>query len=398
MATWALKYRPKQLSEILGQELPVRIIRGALLGVERPNTWLLQGPWGSGKTSTARILAKALVCKTPLIGGESCGICDQCVAIDKEASPNFSEVDAASYGRVEDIRELIEEARLSPIDAPARAILLDEAHMLTRTSQNVLLKTLEDGVGMAKILLVTTDPEKLLPTIRSRSVRVNLSPVDKMTVVKHLKRVTSLEGVEAEETALQLIVEHTYGHIRDALNMAQQLSFAGSITLEAAKMHLNLHLDDHAALLICKSGDDWEAARSEIESLAQENAPEEVWFALRRSVIQATLHHVSPQKEKLGESIRIIAERYGSRLSITSEWILGSGTRLLIRTVPDLVVGLAILREKLGANIQTREVLRKKLGIPNSQKQATNFGKRDPQLGVEELAVALMLRSSDDEA
>jgi DNA polymerase III subunit gamma/tau len=395
MAGWATTYRPANLSEVLGQDFPIRIIRGALKGDETPTTWLLKGPWGAGKTSIARILAKAFICSKTSAEGESCGFCEQCRAIDNEASPNYSEVDSASYGNVEAIRELIEEAKLSPIDAPMRVIVLDEAHMLTKAAQSVLLKTLEDGLGLTIMILVTTDPEKLLPTILSRCIQVPLVPVDRKTVTAHLVHITENEGVVAEEDALKLIVENTYGHIRDALNLTQQLSLAGPITLASTKEHLNLHLDEIAAEVVAMAGEKWEEAIAKLEIAVQENSAEEFWAAMRRAITQAALHHVNPQRVKPPPAILKIAEKYSYRLTSASEWVLDVGVRLQIRTMHDQVVALSILREKLGANVAQATQSTKPFGKPKSQRKET-FQRPQKTLGGNDLVNFLGLQADGD--
>lgn len=394
--TWAIKYRPTNLNTVLGQEFPIRIIRGALNQEDRPPTWLLQGPWGAGKTSIARILAKSLICKEPSPNGEACCRCEQCRYIDEEQSANYSEVDSASFGHVEDMRSLIEEARLAPIDAPMRVVVLDEAHLLTKTAQGALLKTLEDGVGQTAFILVTTDPEKLLPAIKSRCIRVNLSPVDRQTVVHHLEMITKAEGVEAEVEALQLIVEHTYGHIRDALNYSQQMSLAGPLTLEGAKKHLNLHIDELAANVIVICGENWSSAVADTETIAQENAPEEIWASMRRSVVQATLVNLNPIKEKLVPAITKMAEAYAPRLTSAAEWVLGEGGKLQVRTTADIVVALAILREKLGANHHVKVEGVKRLGLPRRTRQEVSFGRVSQPMTPDELISGLMLKPDID--
>jgi DNA polymerase III delta prime subunit len=292
------------------------------------------------------------------------------------------------------MRGLIEEARLSPIDAANRVIVLDESHMLTKVAQNVLLKTLEEGVGQTVIILVTTDPDKLLPTIRSRCVRVSLVPVDRLTVVKHLMTITKKEGVEAEEDALKLIVENTYGHIRDALNITQQMSLAGPLTLEVTKKHLNLHLDELVANIILTSGESWTNAVDELNITVQENPPEEIWSSMRRSVVQAALLNLSPVKETLNNIIPQIAETYGPRLLSSSEWVLGEGSRLQIRTLSDLTIALAILREKLGANLKVKVQGVKRLGMP---KEKRDHRRKPVHMKPEEMKESLLLIPDDSQ-
>jgi DNA polymerase III subunit gamma/tau len=383
---WANKYRPNSLSQLLGQDFPKRVIYGALKQLQKPRTWLLHGPWGAGKTSTARILAKSLVCLNPSLKGESCNECSQCLYVDQESSPNYLEVDSASFGGVDDVDKLMEEARLSPIEADHKVLVLDEAHMLSQPAQTRLLKPLEDGIGKTIIIFVTTNPDKILQTIRSRCINIALAPVDRSTVTEHLKSVCQLEGVSAEENALRLIVEHTYGHIRDALKLAQQMSMAGPILLEETRRYLQLHLDEEAAKILLLSADSWDASIQALEDLAQENSVEGIWDAMRRSINQAKLHHLAPLREKPNVFVLKLAEKFSIRLSPASEWCLGDGARLTLHTTSELLVAMALLRERLGANLtQVANNNNKRMGTPRASLTDKNFGKKDLALTLEEV-------------
>lgn len=375
---WALKYRPRSLDQILGQDYPKRIIYGALANQSKPHSWILRGPFGSGKTSLSRILGKCFICTNPNSKGESCNECYQCRLIDSERneSPNYLEVDAASYGGVEAIETLVEEARLSPIDAPRKVVALDESHMLSKQAQNRLLKPLEEGLGQAIFIFITTDPEKILETIRSRCIDVPLVPVDRVTVTNHLKMVFGAEGIPAEEEALRLIVEHTYGHIRDALKLAQQLSYAGNVTLGETRKYLSLDLEEDAAkaLVICDQS--WDEAIQFIENLAQQNAPNHIWDSMCKGVILAKQHSLTPSKELPNVYVKKIAERFSLRLTAASKWCLGDGRRLFIRSANDLIVAASILRNELGTNLAgDAKGPIKKNGTPRAAQLETNFNK-----------------------
>jgi DNA polymerase III subunit gamma/tau len=379
---WAIKYRPRTLDSLLGQEFPVRLMRGALASKEKPRAWLIQGSWGSGKTTSARILAKSMICKYPSEKGESCNNCEQCQYVDDENSFNYAEVDSASFGNVEEIRTLIQEAQESPVDAMMRVFCLDESHMLSKPAQNALLKVLEEGVGQSCFMLVTTDPEKLLPTIRSRCIRINLSPVDRPIILNHLKNIAEKEGVIVDEGALKLIVDNTHGHIRDALNLAQQMSLAGPINLETTKKYLNLHLEEHTSGLLLEFIHGWKDILHKAEDLAQENSPEELWASFNRVIYNAAINSQTPGKE-VDPAIVQITEMYLPRLLNTSEWLISMQGSFKVRTVSDLFIALTLLREKLGANVVKSELGTKKLGSP--KRLQTTPVKKEPILEVSEI-------------
>lgn len=393
---WGVKYRPRNLSQVLGQDSGKKIILGALSTAEKPPTWLLSGGYGSGKTTTARILGKSLVCTNPLPNGECCCSCYECDAVDREESLNYREVDAPSYGNVENIRELIEDSRLSPVGAPHRVVVLDESHTLSKAAQAVLLKTFEDGVGDTIFILATTDPEKLLETIKSRCIPIRLLPVDRLSVLNHLRWVVQQENKIFEEEALELIVDYTYGHMRNTLNMAFQLSLGGSITLESTKEQLNLHLDDEIGILLLKSGEFWNDTLERIDILCQKSTPEEIWVVLKRVILRSYLCLVQPSR-KNSEIIKKVAETYGLRLGNLSKLIMGDWSRFSIRFVDDLSVVLCFIREELGVNSSSNVFNDKKMGPSKAELRTSGLLRTKPPLS-EDMITSIFDLTLVDEA
>jgi DNA polymerase III subunit gamma/tau len=391
---WATKYRSRVFSDLLGQDNPKRIVYGALDEPDFPSTLLVTGPFGSGKTSIVRIIGRMLICKNPLPNKDPCGQCWSCqLDISKGESPNYREEDAASCGHVDEVEEMLQDAKLAPMDAPRRVLVLDEAHMLTKPAQNKLLKSLEEGVGKTCIMLVTTDPEKLLDTIRSRCIALNITAVDRRTVLEFLKEIVKKEGKKAEESALELIVDQTYGHIRNTLNLAYQISLSGDITLKAVRWQLNLHMDDRAAELLMHVGESWDVAVSQAEALAQESAPEDIWTSVRKCIGQSFLSVNQPARGA-SEFIKKVAERYGIRLGPIAEWALGDGARLYVKTSVDLLVALAVVRDKLGVSIVDRDGGSKKIGVPKARQPVVG-GHKQPALTEEKLVDLLELKLLD---
>jgi DNA polymerase III subunit gamma/tau len=372
------------MGQLLGQDIPKRIILGALDRPDFPAALLVSGSFGGGKTSLSRIIGRLLTCSNLTPEKEACGQCWNCqMDLADGESPNYREQDAASAGHVDDVEELMEEARVAPMNAPRRVLVIDEAHSLSQQAQNKLLKFLEEGIGKTCVLLVTTNPEKLLSTVKSRCIKVTVSPVDTKIVFDFLQNIVINEGVSFEDEALQVIVDETRGHIRNTLNLAYQISLYGSITLAAVKQHLNLNFEEKAINLLVCVGESWEATVQKSEELSQEVAPEDIWLMVRRVLGQAFLG-VSQPSYKVSSTVRQISEKHGMRLSSVAEWSLDAGARLHVKTVSDLLVVFKLLRDKLGVTDVISAATTRRAGITKSQTLAAGL-RRDRILTEENL-------------
>jgi DNA polymerase-3 subunit gamma/tau len=226
------KYRPQTFEEILGQEHVSVTLANALSEGRVAHAYLFTGPRGTGKTSTARILAKALNCEdgpTP----SPCGKCDSCRAIAEGSSLDVIEMDAASHSRVDETREILAGVPLASAGGRHKVYVIDEVHMLSAGSFNALLKTLEEPPPHVIFILATTEAHKVLHTIVSRTQRFDFRPVPTEILHTHLASVAKREGVEIEDAALGVIARHAEGSARDALSILDQMSsFSGSVTAE----------------------------------------------------------------------------------------------------------------------------------------------------------------------
>src|SRR5437868_1281360 len=218
----ARKYRPQRFSDLTGQEHVVRTLTNALQSGRVAHAFLFTGPRGCGKTTTARILARALDCeKGPT--AEPCGQCGPCVEIAQGNDVDVQEIDAASNNGVDDVRSLREAAKYLPARDRYKIYIVDEVHMLSGPAFNALLKTLEEPPGHIKFLLATTDPQKLPATILSRVQRQNIQLVPLGKIVARLREIAQAENVKASDGALTLVGRQAQGSMRDALSLLDQL-------------------------------------------------------------------------------------------------------------------------------------------------------------------------------
>src|SRR5215207_4440480 len=228
------KYRPQSFDsdELVGQEHIVRTLQNAVRLDRVAHAYLFSGPRGTGKTTTARVLTKAINCLHEDPGQRPCNACPNCRAINVGSSPDIIEIDAASNRGIDDIRDLRERVRYAPAQLRSKVYIIDEAHQITGAAANAFLKTLEEPPAHTRFILATTDPEELLPTIVSRCQRFDFRRVSADAIVRRMQTVAGLEGLSVEPDALRLIARHATGSLRDALGLLEQLALGSTISRE----------------------------------------------------------------------------------------------------------------------------------------------------------------------
>jgi len=228
------KYRPLTFDEVVGQKHIVATIKSAIETDKVAHAYLLCGPRGTGKTTIARIIAKAVNCS-----GEKkpCGVCDNCLEIQAGNHPDIVEIDAASNNGVDEIRELVEKVKYAPLSSKYKVYIIDEVHMLTQSAFNALLKTLEDPPSHVLFILATTEVYKVIPTIISRCQRFDFAKVDIDSLIEKMKEVITKENIQYEEGLLDEIAILAEGGMRDALSILDQLGAYCQNYLDIESLH-----------------------------------------------------------------------------------------------------------------------------------------------------------------
>ena len=234
----ARKYRPRNFTEMVGQEHVVQALTNALTQQRLHHAYLFTGTRGVGKTTVSRILAKSLNCQGADgqggITATPCGVCAACTDIDSGRFPDYTELDAASNRGVDEVQSLLEQAVYKPVQGRFKVFMIDEVHMLTNTAFNAMLKTLEEPPEYLKFVLATTDPQKVPVTVLSRCLQFNLRPMAPETIREHLLKVLQAEHVAADAQSLRLLARAARGSMRDALSLTDQAIAFGSGQLSEA--------------------------------------------------------------------------------------------------------------------------------------------------------------------
>jgi DNA polymerase III subunit gamma/tau len=315
----ARKWRPRSFAEMVGQEHVVRALTNALDQNRLHHAWLLTGTRGVGKTTLARILAKALNCETG-VSGRPCGRCGPCSDIDAGRFVDLIELDAASNTQVDSMRELLESALYAPTAARFKVYIIDEVHMLSRSAFNAMLKTLEEPPAHVKFILATTDPQKIPVTVLSRCLQFNLKQIPAPQIRSQLEKVLSEEGVAFDKGALALLGRAAEGSMRDALSLLDQAIAHGAGKVEEAGVRDMLGAVDRGyliSLLRALQQRDGaaliaEADRIAARSLSFDAALEELAALLHRIALLQGMPEALPEDEPDREVLEELAGQFAA--------------------------------------------------------------------------------------
>jgi len=240
------KYRPQDFDNLVGQDYIKTTLINAIKQEKVSHAYIFSGPRGTGKTSTARLIAKTLNCEKPKDGHNPCDVCELCIDINEGKLIDLIEIDAASNRGIDEVRDLKEKINFAPTRSKYKVYIIDEVHMMTKEAFNALLKTLEEPPEHAYFILATTEIHKIPETIISRCQRFDFKRITKADIVARLKYIAESEKIEAEQKALELIAKYTDGGMRDAIGLLEQLSSDNKITFTAVKDVLGV--SDHSLI------------------------------------------------------------------------------------------------------------------------------------------------------
>ena len=249
-------YRPQNFDEVVGQKHILQTIRNAIKENKIAHAYLFSGPRGTGKTSMAKLLAKALNCEDEDVLSKPCNECENCQAINEGTHPDVIELDAASNNGVDEVRDIIDKVKYAPIMGKYKVYIIDEVHMMTPGAFNALLKTLEEPPAHVIFILATTDVHKVIPTIVSRCQRFDFNRVSKNDMKKRIEEILNNEQIEYSNDVIDLISELAEGGMRDALSILDQtIAYAGN------------ELKGFGNLILIKHNDGWITAYAHNDKL-----------------------------------------------------------------------------------------------------------------------------------
>ena len=348
----ARKWRPRKFSQVKGQPHAVRALTNAISAERVHHAWLFAGTRGVGKTTLARILAAALNCRKGAVP-EPCGECGSCKSIEDGSFVDLMEVDAASRTKVEQTRELLENVQYAPASGSYKIYLIDEAHMLSASSFNALLKTLEEPPPHVKFLLATTEPQRLPVTVLSRCLQINLRSMDSETIGDQLTAICKGEGVEAEPGALSRLARAANGSMRDALSLLDQAIAYGADAVRESDVADMLGGADQPSivhLLNALAGGDGEAllngARELRERLADPaNILAEMAAALQRlALLQTVGEGVLGEDDESGMLAPLAEALPADQVQLLYEIAIQGRSKLALAPDPGLGLEMTLLR------------------------------------------------------
>lgn len=354
------KYRPQSFSEIIGQEHVVRTLANSIISKTVSHAYLFSGPRGSGKTTIARLFAKAINCRNlKAASAEPCNKCDSCLEIMAGNSMDLAEIDAASHTQVDKMRELTESVKFSPVKSKYKIFIIDECHQLSKSAANALLKTLEEPPPHAIFILATTEADKMIPTIVSRCQRFDFKRLQPSEIIKKLEFILKKEEIKFDQSVLPIIALNARGSFRDAESILDKcvnfLGHDGKITADEIKEMLGVveaeQMRQMADFIVRQQGKEailFLNSMFENGADLHEFAKTFVFYLRQILLLKIEESLVSPQNvgmsgEEIEKMKKLAAALSESRIKKMLEAFIGAENKMKYAAVPQLPLEMAII-------------------------------------------------------
>lgn len=345
---WDTRYRPLNFRDVLGQEGPIEVFKSRLSkGTALDTSYIFSGGAGRGKTTLARIWSRAMLCQNLTSDQEPCNECDNCQASLGDDSAAITEMDAASRGTMEHVRAIVDTLPFMVVGAPKKIYIIDECHRMSKDSQDVLLKPIEEKRMVA--VFCTTATEKIQGTIKTRCEEHQIRSVTKEDILKRLKYILAAEKVTAyEEDALVMIIDRSGGHVRDAINKLEMLSQLGPITVESVREYLNLNLVSKYYQILLALGDPAQSITL-AEQVLDSTSAEELSEGLAEAAMNSfrLTHNMLADFSYIDRDLAAqVSAMYGTKVTHLAEYFLRSYRVSRTSVISDLVACQAGIPDK----------------------------------------------------
>jgi len=343
------KYRPKQFEEVIGQEGIVKVLRNSLYDIESkvvPSIFF--GPFGSGKTTLARIFARAILCQNRTEKQDPCNICESCQMFFKDTHPGYTEIDGANLTKVEDFRKVLESTAYQVAGSQYRVFLIDECHMMSKASQNLFLKPLEEGIPGVFWFFCTTEYNKIIETIQSRCTDFGIRPIPTEGITQRVIEICKKENIPYEEEAVQALVTVKKSHFRDVLVFLGQVMDIGGLTSSVVYDYLDIGVNDLYFEVLSNLNKNPSASMESLDKALTRVSAQDAYNGLASAAMDSF-------KAKKGIRCSLVLrdktlrdrtfEEYGDNITSIANYLINKGSRRIDSDY--LISTLLLMRERL---------------------------------------------------